>query len=124
MGVGIQPFEKEEFSSRSNILGSEYMGEGMHVPYDEVYEMALGTGPFSVNHRYKTEDIPIGCHVFHELGKKYGVATPVIDSMIHMANAMLDRDFFAEGLTLEELGIAHMTKEELLNYLNNGVYTA
>lgn len=71
-----------------------------------------------------TEDIPIGCHVFHELGKKYGVATPVIDSMIHMANAMLDRDFFAEGLTLEELGIAHMTKEELLNYLNNGVYTA
>lgn len=70
MNVGIQPFQKEEFFSRSNILGSEYMGEGMEVPYEEVYEMALGTGPFSVNHRYLTEDIPIGCHVFHELGKK------------------------------------------------------
>lgn len=105
MNVGIQPFQKEEFFSRSNILGSEYMGEGMEVPYEEVYEMALGTGPFSVNHRYLTEDIPIGCHVFHELGKKYGVKTPVIDSMIHLANAMLDRDFFAEGYTLEYLGI-------------------
>lgn len=124
MGVGIQPFAKEEFFSRSNILGSEYMGEGMYVPYEEVYEMALGTGPFSVDHRYMTEDIPIGCHVFHELGKKYGVATPVIDSMINMANAMLDRDFYAEGLKLEDLGIGHMNKEELLDYLNNGIYKA
>lgn len=123
MSVGIQPFEKEEFFSRSNILGSEYMGEGMHVPYEEVYEMALGTGPFSVNHRYLTEDIPVGCHVFHALGKKFGVETPVIDSMIHMANAMLDRDFFEEGYTLEHLGIGHMTKEQLLDYLQNGVYT-
>ena len=122
MNVGIQPFQKEEFFSRSNILGSEYMGEGMEVPYEEVYEMALGTGPFSVNHRYLTEDIPIGCHVFHELGKKYGVKTPVIDSMIHLANAMLDRDFFAEGYTLEYLGIGHMNKEELLDYLHNGTY--
>ena len=124
MGVGIQPFAKEEFFSRSNILGSEYMGEGMHVPYEEVYEMALGTGPFSVNHRYLTEDIPIGCHVFHELGKKFGVATPIIDSMIHMANAMLDRDFFAEGYTLDYLGIGHMTIDELFAYLDEGIYTA
>lgn len=124
MQVGIQPFEKDEFFSRSNILGSEYMGEGMCVPYEEVYEMALGTGPFSVNHRYMTEDIPIGCHVFHELGKKYGVPTPVIDSMIHMANAMLDRDFFAEGLTLDDLGIGHLTKAELLAYLHDGTYPA
>ncbi len=123
MGVGIQPFAKEEFFSRSNILGSEYMGEGMQVPYEEVYEMALGTGPFSVNHRYLTEDIPVGCHVFHELGKKYGVKTPVIDSMIYLANTMLERDFFKEGYTLEYLGIGHMNPQQLLDYLQKGIYT-
>ncbi|MBM6878970.1 NAD/NADP octopine/nopaline dehydrogenase, partial [Anaerotignum lactatifermentans] len=48
----------------------------------------------------------------------------VIDAMINMANAMLDRDFYADGLTLDDLGIGHMTKEELLDYLNNGVYKA
>ena len=93
----------------------------MSVPYDEVYEMALGTGPFSVNHRYLTEDIPIGCHVFHELGKKYEVKTPIIDSMISMASAMLDRDFYDEGYTLEHLGIEQLSKEELLEYLETGV---
>lgn len=124
MGVGIQHFDKEQFFSRSNILGCEYMGEGMSAPYDEVFEMALGTGPFTVNHRYLTEDIPIGCHVFHELGKKYGVKTPVIDSMIAMASAMLERDFYAEGYTLDYLGIGNMNKEELLDYLNTGNYKA
>jgi opine dehydrogenase len=84
--------------------------------------MAIGTGPFKVDHRYLTEDIPIGCHVYHELGKKFGVKTPVIDSMITMASAMLGRDFYAEGYTLEYLDIAHMNKEELLDYLNNGNY--
>lgn len=122
MGVGIQPFKEEEFFSRSNILGSEYMGEGMNVPFEDQYEMAIGTGPFSVNHRYMTEDIPVGCHVFHSLGKKFGIQTPVIDSMINMANAMLDRDFYSEGYTLDYLGIGHMNKEELLNYLNKGIY--
>ena len=96
----------------------------MSAPYDEVFEMALGTGPFTVNHRYLTEDIPIGCHVFHELGKKYGVKTPVIDSMIAMASAMLERDFYAEGYTLDYLGIGNMNKEELLDYLNTGNYKA
>jgi opine dehydrogenase len=122
MGVGIQPFREEQFYSRSNILGPEYMGDDMFVPFEEVYEMALGTGPFSVDTRYITEDIPIGCHVYHELGKKFGAKTPVIDSMITMASAMLDRDFYKEGLTLDDLGIGHMNKEEILDYLQKGIY--
>jgi len=122
MGVGIQPFREEQFYSRSNILGCEYMGDEMFVPFEDVYEMALGTGPFTVNHRYLTEDIPIGCHVFHELGKKYGIKTPTIDSMISMASAMLGRDFYAEGYTLDYLGIGHMNEEELQDYLRRGAY--
>jgi len=122
MGVGIQQFREEQFFSRSNILGPEYMGDAMFVPYEEVFEMALGTGPFKVDHRYLTEDIPIGCHIYHELGKKFGVKTPVIDSMISMASAMLDRDFYKEGYTLEYLDVAHMGKEELLEYLHTGKY--
>lgn len=122
MGVGIQSFREEQFYSRSNILGPEYMGDDMAIPFDEQYEMAMGTGPFSVDSRYITEDIPIGCHVYHELGKKYGVKTPVIDSMITMSSAMLDRDFYKEGLTLDDLGIGHMNKEELLDYLHKGIY--
>ena len=80
------------------------------------------TGPNSIHHRYITEDVPVGCKIYHELGKAYGVATPIIDSMIVLAGAMHKKSFFNEGYTLEYLGIDNMSKEDLLNYLNNGVY--
>lgn len=123
MGVGIQKYPKKNFLSRTSILGPEYMGDDCIVPFDEQYETAYGTGPFSINNRYITEDIPVGCHIYHELGKKYGVKTPVIDSMITLASVMTGQDFYGNGLTLEDLGIGHMTPEQLLDYLNNGIYT-
>lgn len=122
MGVGIQKYPKKNFLSRTSILGPEYMGDDCIVPFDEQYETAYGTGPFSINNRYITEDIPVGCHIYHELGKKYGVKTPVIDSMITLASVMTGQDFYGNGLTLEDLGIGHMTPEQLLDYLNNGNY--
>ena len=42
--------------------------------------------------------------------------------MIVLASAMHKKDFFKEGYSLEYIGIKDMSKEELLNYLNNGVY--
>lgn len=122
MGVGIQPFEKKQFFSRENILGPEYMGEGYEIPFDQQDYIQWGTGPFSMENRYITEDIPVGCHVYHELGKKFGVATPVVDSMINLASTMLQRDFYKLGYTLDYLGIGHMNKEEMNAYLREGVY--
>lgn len=123
MGVGIQPYKKEDFFSRENVLGLEYMGPNYKIPFDQQDYIQFGTGPFSVENRYITEDIPVGCHVYHELGKKFGVKTPVIDAMINIASAILERDFYAEGYTLDYLGIGHMTKEEMHKYLREGIYT-
>lgn len=122
MGVGIQEFEKKQFFSRENILGCEYMGMDYEIPFEQIDEIQIGTGPFTIKNRYITEDIPVGCHVYHELGKKFGVKTPVVDSMINIASAMLETDFYEKGYTLEYLGIGHMDKEQLLNYLQNGVF--
>lgn len=122
MGVGIQKYPKKNFMSRTSILGPEYMGEDCIVPFDEQWQTGYGTGPFTINNRYITEDIPVGCHIYHELGEKYGVKTPVIDSMITLASVMVGQDFYKSGLTLDELGIGHLDKDELLDYLNNGNY--
>jgi len=123
IGVGIQHYEKEDFFSRESVLGQEYMGKGYVIPFDQQDYIQFGTGPFTVHNRYLTEDIPVGCHIYHELGKKFGVQTPVIDAMITLASAILETDFFKTGLTLDDLGIGHMTKEELQLYLREGVYT-
>ncbi len=122
MGVGIQPFEKDIFFQRTSVLGPEYMGEGVCVPFNEQWTTGFGTGPFDIQNRYVTEDVPIGCMAYHQLGKKFGVPTPVIDSFICLAGVMTGHDFFKEGITLEELGIAELTKEEMLTYLNEGIY--
>ncbi len=122
MGVGIQDFEKRQFFSRENILGPEYMGPDYEIPFEEHDYIQYGTGPFTIQNRYITEDIPVGCHVYHELGKKFGVSTPVVDSLISLATVMAETDFWAKGYTLDYLGIGHMTKEEMLKYLHEGVY--
>lgn len=122
LGVGIQTFKEEDFFSRSNILGSEHMGENYRVPFEEQYRLALGTGPFTIQNRYITEDIPVGCHIFWELAQKFDIHAPVIESMIHLASVMTDQDFWETGVSLKDLGIAHMDREEINEYLRKGTY--
>ncbi len=59
IGVDLQRFPKKNFLSRTSILGPEYMGDECIVPFDEQFEMAIGTGPFGIHDRYITEDIPV-----------------------------------------------------------------
>lgn len=54
--------------------------------------------------------------------KKFGVATPVIDSIITLGSAMVGTDFYETGVSLEELGIGHLNQADLLDYLENGNY--
>ena len=123
IGVDLARYPKEDFFSRASILGPEYMGEGCIVPFDQQWATGFTTGPFTIRNRYVTEDVPVGCHVYHELGKKFDVPTPVIDAMITIASVMTGQDFFKTGVKLEELGIGHLNKEQLLAYLNEGIYT-
>jgi opine dehydrogenase len=121
IGVGIQPFDKKQFFHRESILGAEYMGPDYVIPYDQQDYIQYGTGPFDINNRYITEDIPVGCHIYHELGRLFGVKTPVIDSMINLANVMMETDYYQDGYTLDYLGLGGKDKEELNRYLREGV---
>ncbi|GGI43154.1 NAD/NADP-dependent octopine/nopaline dehydrogenase family protein [Mammaliicoccus stepanovicii] len=62
-------------------------------------------GPNEVENRYLTEDIAYGLVLWSSLGRAIGVATPNIDAIIVIASTILERDFFEEGLTVEELGL-------------------
>ncbi|MDR1676934.1 MAG: NAD/NADP octopine/nopaline dehydrogenase family protein, partial [Deltaproteobacteria bacterium] len=124
LGVGIQEYDPKDFFSRENLLGQEYMGKDYLIPFEEQDPIQFGTGPFTIHNRYITEDIPVGCHVYHELGQRLSVPTPVIDSMITLASVMAEKDFYQSGYTLETLGIGQLSKDELLKYLDEGVYQA
>ena len=100
------------------------MGENYRVPFEDQYRLALGTGPFTIHNRYITEDIPVGCHIFWELAQKFDIHVPVIESMIHLASVMTGRDFWKTGVTLQDLGIAHLGRKQMNDYLREGVYEA
>ena len=125
IGVDLPRYSYESFFSRRSVLAQEYMGkdkdgkDNLRLPLDEPTTES-NVGPNSIHHRYVTEDVPVGCKIYHELGVQYGVKTPIIDSMIVLAGAMHKKDFFSEGYSLKYLGIDGMKKPELLAYLNTG----
>ncbi len=70
-------------------------------------------GPTSLNTRYLFEDIPTGLVPLSCLGKAVGIPTPTMDAVVELGSSLLGRDFRAEGRTLERLGLAGMTVEEI-----------
>ncbi len=68
------------------------------------YASEAPDGPFSIDHRYITEDVPIGLGLLHSLGVMTGVKTPVCDSLIHLASALLPaHDFWREARRVDQL---------------------
>lgn len=124
MEVGLCTVNYEDFFSRTTMYGKEYMGPDFAVPYEENYQNFWGDGPFDLENRYITEDVPVGCYLMSQLGKKYNVPTPIIDSMILLASTMLKRDLAGDSKwTLDYLDIDHMTHDQLQAYLRDGTYT-
>jgi opine dehydrogenase len=78
-------------------------------------------GPKSLDHRYLHEDVGWGLVPWSELGRTLGVATPVMDALITLGSALNGRDYRAEGLTLDRLGLAGKRPEELAGYLWDGI---
>jgi opine dehydrogenase len=77
-------------------------------------------GPDTFHHRYITEDVPYGLVLMSSLGRAMGVPTPTCDHVVRVAGAVMGRDYFSEGRTLERLGIEHLGPEELLAFLERG----
>ncbi len=80
---------------------------------------ATGT-PRSFDHKYITEDVPVGLMPMSALGAAAGVATPAIDALITLVRAMTGRDFAAEARTLERMGLAGMDASQIRRVVETG----
>lgn len=76
--------------------------------------------PNRLQHRYIFEEIPCSLIPISELGRQYGVDTPTMQSIIHLATIVHGRDFWREGRTLERVGIQGMSVQELHRYVDTG----
>jgi len=76
--------------------------------------------PGTLDSRWITEDVPYGIATWAQLGKQYGVSCRTLRALVDLVSEMLGIDFWESARTLEDLGIAGMSKKALLKYLEEG----
>lgn len=115
-GYNLRPME--DFSGKSE----EYVWS-----WQDLYAAGHGSigltpicGPNDINSRYLTEDIPFGLVPWAAVAELAGVDMPLTNGFIDIINVVHEKDWRAEGCGAEELGIAGMDKEQLLNYVRTG----
>ncbi len=69
--------------------------------------------PRTLQVRYLTEDVPTSLVPIASIGKKFGVETPVINSLIELASRLNGCNYWEEGRTVEKLGIENLSLKEL-----------
>lgn len=82
----------------------------------------LTTGPDCITHRYISEDAYAGDSLMISMGKLLGIETPVISAAVTLASHLNDCDYYKEGLTLENLGLAGCSVEQINHYLETGEF--
>ena len=80
---------------------------------------ATGT-PKSWDHKYIAEDVPVGLMPMRALGEAAGVATPAIDAVIKLAQALAGSDFAADARTLDRMGLGGMDAGQVRRTLTEG----
>lgn len=76
--------------------------------------------PSTIFTRQLTEDIPTGVLPIMQLGKAAGVETTLLDSMVHICEALLNMDLHTNGRSLKNLGLDGMNKEQIIEFVTNG----
>jgi len=90
------------------------------TPFDKEDTVANMAEPSSMKSRFITEDVPYGLVPPAQLAHKFNVDIPIIDATIRLASVINQTDYYKEGRSLAELGIADLSQEELAEVLQEG----
>jgi opine dehydrogenase len=66
------------------------------------------------------EDTRFGLSLISSVGKWAGVPTPIAAGFLAIASAIVGRDLYAEGRTLESLGLDALSREGMRKLLQEG----
>ena len=72
-------------------------------------------------HRYMLEDTAMGLSILVSLGRWSNTPTPIAAGFLAIASAITGRDLYAEGRTLENLGLAELSIDEMHTLLREGL---
>ncbi len=100
---------------------NELCYNGKHyVPIPQKEASGLPSTAKQAPDRYIDEDVPMGIVPIAEFARLLGMEVPVIDTMIRLANIVRRRDFYAEGASMQKMGLAGMDAKEIIDYVMTG----
>jgi opine dehydrogenase len=80
---------------------------------------ATGT-PRSFDHKYISEDVPVGLVPMRALAAAAGVKTTAIDALVALACVIAGKDFSGQARTLDRLGLAGMDASQIRRTVSEG----
>jgi opine dehydrogenase len=113
MGVKMIEYREDQFFWKGSVVEVEFW-----APFTDVVIPPI-EGPTSVDHRYFSEDIPVGTVMRYHLARKFGIDVPIIESMVRVGSAICGKDFLKQGTTLEDLGLADLDKDQSFRYVRD-----
>lgn len=124
-GVSICHVEEDVLQSRMGLIGQMFYGEDYRLPFSEPLDQttwlpAPKGARFSMDSRYITEDVPVGCCSAISFANVLQVETPVIRAMTNLSNIMMKTDYCETGYSLKDFGLEKMTAVEIVEYMRAG----
>jgi opine dehydrogenase len=119
--LGLKPMPFIEIFYQAGLTSDEARVSGS--VYRAIHESEPNLkikSPAGLDHRYIHEDVGYGLVPMAEIGRLFGIKTPVMNSLITLASVANGIDYSREGLTLEKMGLANAKAEELAAILQNG----
>jgi opine dehydrogenase len=80
------------------------------------------TAPSTLEHRYILEDVPMSLVPIASAGRAFGLNTRAIDALILLAGLIMQTNYWTRGRTLESLGLAGLSREEIRRIAETGVW--
>ncbi len=111
-----------EIISAKEWLKLAYDAEGENL-YEAIQNQEGYRGinaPSTVNHRYINEDIPMSLVPMASLGNMLGIRVRGMTSIIRQACIIRERDYWALGRTVENLGLSRLRSKNLLSLAMDG----
>jgi opine dehydrogenase len=93
------------------------VGENLYDALRDCKAYKTQQSPESLTYRYIAEDVPYGLVPLASLGEELGVEMPTIKAIIQIASTMNQSDYWAEGRTVNKLGLAGMSAKEMIEYV-------
>ncbi len=119
--LNLKPLRFVDIFHRSGLTSDDARASGS--VYRAIHESEPNRSiksPPSLDHRYIKEDVGFGLVPMAEIGRLFGVKTPVIDALITLASTALGIDFLSAGLTLDKMGLSEIEPKQLQDILDNG----